>query len=390
MRGLIKKILLQEGRVEDMKKKYPEQEDIVDFFVNNDPSNNNKYLQWMMKQVVNNGQESGFVLSLVRHFHQNVQRLQKKDINQYKTLQQLQDDLSKIGKSEGEKERKIKRDGAHVVFENDNVIALRPLNHEASCKYGAGTKWCVTMKGTDKYWKDYTEKTSTFGGTDWYNTVGVEERVVRSFWDKVLGRPGKTVTNEVKNFVNEFPVGILYFVIFKRRVESSEWDDEVKTWVPKYGQANSKHPLNKLALLYKPDRDDFGDTTWSEFFREGDFFEMIGDRLDAAHNNLSIFNALDEKVTLRGLNREFGEEFSVPFRFIEHDFQTEKIKIMSVLRNVIHKVTPLLGAEGSDKPMTWIRGMDGRLNYVPTSQLKKYNNNGKKRLSWGGGSLYGR
>lgn len=52
MKHLIKKILLHEGRVGDMKKRYPEHSDTVDFFVNNDPSGNNKYLQWMMRRKV--------------------------------------------------------------------------------------------------------------------------------------------------------------------------------------------------------------------------------------------------------------------------------------------------------------------------------------------------
>lgn len=43
------KSVLSEGRVEDMKAKYPEDHEIVDFFVEHDPSGNNKYLTWEMK-----------------------------------------------------------------------------------------------------------------------------------------------------------------------------------------------------------------------------------------------------------------------------------------------------------------------------------------------------
>jgi len=367
LRKLIKKILL-EGRVEDMKKRYPEHEETVDFFVSNDPSNNNKYLQWMMKQVVKNGEERGFVLSLTKHFHRNVQRLQKKDINQYKKLEELQAALKEIGKSKGEQEREIKREGAHVVFENENVIALRPLNHKASCKYGAGTKWCVTMKDTDKYWDNYTKKTSSFAGTNWYESEWVEEEIEPTFIQKLLGKKPKTVKKEIKKFAEHFPVGILYFVIFKRRIKEYEWDDELQARIPVYVPANPKYKNNKLALLYKPGRADFGDMSWSEHFRGEDFMGMIGDRLDASHNNLSIFNALDHKVTLRELGKEFDEEFSVPFRFIEHDFQQEREKILYHVRNVLHKVFPLLGDKGSDRPTAWYTGSDGNLYHAPADQ----------------------
>ncbi len=47
-----------------------------------------------------------------------------------------------------------------------------------------------------------------------------------------------------------------------------------------------------------------------------------------------------------------------------------------------------MGAEGSNKPMTWIRGRDGKLVYVPTSSLRKYKEGGKKGLSWQGGRTY--
>ncbi len=51
MKKIIKNILLSEGRIEDAKKLYknvPEQ--IFNSFINDDPSGNNKYLNWMLKQ----------------------------------------------------------------------------------------------------------------------------------------------------------------------------------------------------------------------------------------------------------------------------------------------------------------------------------------------------
>lgn len=43
------KSLLSEGRVEDAKAKYPQDTEVVDYFVSQDPAGNNKYLPWMMK-----------------------------------------------------------------------------------------------------------------------------------------------------------------------------------------------------------------------------------------------------------------------------------------------------------------------------------------------------
>lgn len=391
MKNIIHKILLQEGRVEDMKKKYPEHTDAVDFLVSNDPSNNNKYLQWMMKQVVKNNQQHGYVLTLTKHFHKNVQKLQKKDINQYKTLDELQEALSKLkppkpkDELEGEYEK---------LYETDEILVVKPLTHKASCKYGSGTKWCITMKNTDKYWNHYTRKTSNFAGIDWYNVKEVVKDVKRTWLDKLLGKPGEVIEKEIKEFIEEFPVNVLYFIIVKKRMVGFDWDDEVKARIPKYEKVDPKDPMGKLALLYKPDRADFGDMSWVKKggvnYRR-DMFSGIESMLDAAHNNLRIFNTLDKKVTLKEINRELGEQFTVAFTHTEHDFQkTRDIIINEFLPNIhqheiLDRVFPLPGAEGSDRPISWITTNQGDLKYVDTKNVRKGSKGG---VTWGGGWNY--
>jgi hypothetical protein len=383
MRSLIKKILLQEGRVEDAKSKYPNNGDLVDFFVSSDPSGNNKYLQWMLKQVIDKNENRDLVLSLVSKFHKNYQRLEKKDINQYKTVGDLLTVLSSLKQSKGEEKREIKREGARVLYEDENVMVLRPLNHKASCTYGAGTKWCITSKSTDSYWKSYTKETSSFAGTDWYESEWVEERVEPNFIQRLMGQEPKVVKKEVKKFVEQFPRNIIYFVIFKRRISDYKWDEELRARIPNYVPADPKNPMNKLAFLYKPDRADFGDLSWSRWYRGVDFFEMTGDMLDAAHNNLSIFNAEDKKVTLREISKEFDGDFGYILAHLEEDFKKEQNKILGHLRDVLDKVFPLLGAEGSKKPISWITGDRGGLNYVPSDNLTKGKNaRGGKMVSF--------
>ena len=383
MKDLIKKILLQEGRVEDAKKKYPGNEDLVDFFVSSDPSGNNKYLQWMLKQSIDNKEDRNLVLSLASKFHKNSQRLEKKDINQYKTVGELLTALGSLKQSKGEEKREIKREGAKVLYEDENVMVLRPLNHKASCTYGAGTKWCITMKSTSQYWDAYTKETPTFGGTDWYESEWVEERIEPNFIQRLRGQEPKVVKKEVKKFVDRFPRNIIYFVIFKRRISGYKWDEELRARIPSYVPADPKNPMNKLAFLYKPDRADFGDLSWSRWYREGDFFSMVGDMLDASHNNLSIFNAEDKKVTLREISKEFDDEFGYILAHLEDDFKKEQNKILGHLRNVLDKVFPLLGAEGSKRPLSWITTRSGSLDAVPKDRMTRgKDEKGYKTLSW--------
>jgi hypothetical protein len=61
-------------------------------------------------------------------------------------------ELKRIIKEELLKEAKIKvgKDEYEKLFEDKTILALKPLTHKASCKYGSDTKWCVTMRDTDK------------------------------------------------------------------------------------------------------------------------------------------------------------------------------------------------------------------------------------------------
>ena len=97
MKGLNR--ILIEGRVEDAQKyfenavgswpvaepgnpagvgEYTNLEGVLDHFVQNDPSGNNKYLMWMVKMYLNpeeKGTTPNDISSLIRRFHKNVDRL---------------------------------------------------------------------------------------------------------------------------------------------------------------------------------------------------------------------------------------------------------------------------------------------------------------------------
>ena len=45
--------------------------------------------------------------------------------------------------------------GWSKVFENDQFTIMVPESKEASCYYGAGTKWCVASTDTDSHYNNY-------------------------------------------------------------------------------------------------------------------------------------------------------------------------------------------------------------------------------------------
>lgn len=50
----------------------------------------------------------------------------------------------------------MKQEGAIKVFEDEDFILIHPKTHEASCKYGSATRWCVTMKNHKGYFERYS------------------------------------------------------------------------------------------------------------------------------------------------------------------------------------------------------------------------------------------
>jgi hypothetical protein len=68
-----------------------------------------------------------------------------------------------------ETEKNIIKEGAKILFEDDNWLVYEIKNFEACQKYGAGTKWCITGKNMDgddaygrRYWDSYTADGNDF------------------------------------------------------------------------------------------------------------------------------------------------------------------------------------------------------------------------------------
>ncbi|MEO6303927.1 MAG: hypothetical protein ABIP51_12225, partial [Bacteroidia bacterium] len=55
----------------------------------------------------------------------------------------------------------IKMNEAKKIYEDDRYLVIMPLSENASCTYGAGTKWCISATYENK-WKSYTSSLVKF------------------------------------------------------------------------------------------------------------------------------------------------------------------------------------------------------------------------------------
>ena len=191
--------LLAEGRAEDAKKKYPHLDTIIDYYVERDPSGNNKYLNWLAKQTdgiykaygpsarrpfglpnedIVLAMMDGHVPSLanlVEKFHKHNQRMPKfgysKDIGSYSEWGDLHNAVREVEQQETQaakraEEKKAAQESSDVIDNTDDYFIVRPYTLEASCYYGqraAGTqvKWCVTQAEAS-YFDEYTSEGQMF------------------------------------------------------------------------------------------------------------------------------------------------------------------------------------------------------------------------------------
>jgi len=149
--------VLSEGRRETLLKKYMGEYDMqtLDAILNDEftKATNYKYVDWIFNHLDFASTTHALeVLQLVKDFDRIGKNLEKKDINQYPDVAELMGVIQSY--SSKSQEKKIDSD-AKKIYEDGRVLIVKPLSHKASCKYGAGTKWCTT-ETSPGYYDKYT------------------------------------------------------------------------------------------------------------------------------------------------------------------------------------------------------------------------------------------
>ena len=154
--------LLAEGRIEDARNKYPDlnDEDFEELVHNQPAGSNNKYLMWGCKQL-DYGFSTDVTIQAIRLFDGNRTRLEKKDINQYDEVGDIETAVAALPDKKSKKKKRIKRD-SDLVYSDDNFVVIRPHTQEASCKYGTGTKWCISATQGYNYFSSYSTSNNKF------------------------------------------------------------------------------------------------------------------------------------------------------------------------------------------------------------------------------------
>jgi hypothetical protein len=154
---LSKVVLVIEGRISDFRKKYRElPQEIMDIFIEGDPSGVNKYLDWLGRVASIKNTESRFSEDDAQELMKWINIFDKKargvDIYSFKDIDGFVDFIVQKDKEVGK--RKTIESQAKMLFVNEYMKVVAPETHEASMHFGGSTRWCISTSNKG-HWKQY-------------------------------------------------------------------------------------------------------------------------------------------------------------------------------------------------------------------------------------------
>ena len=116
----------------------------------------NLYKSWANKKSGNPEK----ALSIMDDVLKLQKQLSKKDFANYASYEELLNDLNKI--KQPKPSENITEFYRGDIKKGDDLVVIAANTWEASCNYGASSKWCTTAKDSDSYWRRHNKTGTEF------------------------------------------------------------------------------------------------------------------------------------------------------------------------------------------------------------------------------------
>ena len=145
-------------------------EEIINLFVQSDPTSKKAYALWMINTYLSNGirfledlgRTNEALISYIDLKFKNKLKPEHKDINKIKSLNELEGLIDEykekpiIPQSERQREKELEQEfyknKEAILFYNDNEIkVVVPKTERASCFFGRNTKWCTAATNNNRF-----------------------------------------------------------------------------------------------------------------------------------------------------------------------------------------------------------------------------------------------
>lgn len=252
-----------------------------------DPTPTFKYLEKIIDFYIKDKPSIEELGEAISRFHTLLgkNQIKTRDINAFKGFGQLKQEVEESSTSYSKKsEFKEKVKNADVVYENDDWIVVLPKTEEASCKYGSGTRWCISAKEDNRFNQYYS-----IGGVTIYVILSkklkpwnpVEETGDKDYKIAVSVYPdGKKECNDSTDKHIDFEyvlekTGLPSSLFVKTDTELLKDEDYIKEYCKflncqcnfnEDGTFDIIFTGNEMNAIFGPDYDDMGFMTHEDFF----------------------------------------------------------------------------------------------------------------------------
>lgn len=175
---------------------------------------------WVLKQILNNYNINN-IIDTITYFYKNITYFELRELNQYKTFEELQNLAKEIYnkrlanvRGEG-----FDRNSTPLIWEDNDYFLFRVENKDACMSLGRGTTWCITMEN-EPYYKNDSEENSIFYFLIRKNRKGNE-------FDKIAYKINRNESNEYEGVeifdnsqTNKLDLGSLKAEIGNTAIES--------------------------------------------------------------------------------------------------------------------------------------------------------------------------
>jgi hypothetical protein len=122
-----------------------------------DPTKELKYLTWIINRYKKDGLLSSdffTIKNLLTSFDENKNSFptDKKDINSFKSVLQLSIFLFEFEKNKKLDENKFLEQGAIKLYEDSNLLLIKPFTKESAIKFGKTTTWCTSALEDNRFY----------------------------------------------------------------------------------------------------------------------------------------------------------------------------------------------------------------------------------------------
>jgi len=140
------------------------EEKLINIINDIDPSN--KYAEWVLKQIkfknIRVPEDNHRIKEVISQFKQHQSRLQQKDLNQYKTIHDVEAELEKFTETGSKREGAFqvnpeKLPGVKLINQDGDYKLWEVSNPESLSIMGEGTKWCTRKSYKDCQAMQYIE-----------------------------------------------------------------------------------------------------------------------------------------------------------------------------------------------------------------------------------------